>query len=150
VLVVALMFNLVYTSVAQPQLGAEQLAAVLKQSRVNNEKLGITGVLLARRGHFIQALEGEEAAVRRLAATIQKDLRHGDFRVLYEGPTAQRQFPDWAMGFCELPQVDQTQGDPLINGMLAGTVTANTPAEGARLLRAIFRAFAVDRQHRAA
>ncbi|MDP2269556.1 MAG: BLUF domain-containing protein [Archangium sp.] len=144
------MFNLVYTSMAQLLFTPEQLAAVLKQSRVNNKKWGITGVLLVRNGQFIQALEGEEAAVRKLAATIQQDPRHDTFKVLYEGPIEQRHFPDWAMGFCELPQTDETQGESLINRMLAGTVTASSPADGARLLRAIFRAFAVDGRSNAA
>jgi len=79
-----------------------ELLALLGKSRANNEKLGITGIMLYRDGNFIQLLEGEAGDVRALYQKIKRDRRHGGVIVLLEGSVAERDFPDWSMAFRDL------------------------------------------------
>lgn len=101
----AAMHYLVYVSQAVKPMSVADLDAILAQSRANNPALGVTGLLLYRyspdtdSGHFIQCLEGEEAAVRTLYETIARDRRHHTKLVLDRGEAAARMFGDWAMGF---------------------------------------------------
>ena len=53
------MYELVYCSLAKPDLGAADIAAILKTSTENNLRKNITGCLLYYKHEFIQILEGE-------------------------------------------------------------------------------------------
>lgn len=93
------MINLVYVSVSDHPMTDEELRALLEESRENNAKLNVTGMLLYRDGFFIQALEGEEQAVRELYDAIRDDGRHRNIVTVYEEPITERAFSDWSMGF---------------------------------------------------
>jgi hypothetical protein len=72
---------------------------ILEVSRVNNEKDGITGVLLFCNNNFVQCLEGSREAVNKTYARIVRDKRHQnpmivDYRVL-----STRLFSKWSMGY---------------------------------------------------
>ena len=54
----------------------------------------------------MQALEGEEATVRALFATIRADPRHDHVHLLVTLSVAKRQFPQWSMGFKNLDEID--------------------------------------------
>jgi len=92
-------YKLVYVSTAHEALSEAVLAEILDKSRFNNQRAGITGLLLYCEGSIFQLLEGEKEAVERLYNRILKDPRHsGVIRLLTEeGGT--RNFPDWTMGF---------------------------------------------------
>jgi hypothetical protein len=96
---------IVYVSqAARPMSGAE-LEAVLDRSRTNNDRDGITGLLIYRyspdtgSGHFIQMLEGEEDVLSATFGRIAADRRHHSVVVLDRGAIDRRMFRDWAMGF---------------------------------------------------
>ena len=74
------------------------LIALLAARRVKAEKLrlGVTGALIISGDAFVQTLEGDEAVVRDLYATIAADERHDQLTVLEES-TAERAFGRWAM-----------------------------------------------------
>lgn len=93
------MYSVLYTSTAAAPFDTPALEALLSQSREANTRRGITGLLLYRAGRFIQFLEGPEPAVRALLAQIAEDARHENVRVLLDGRTSQRQFPEWTMGY---------------------------------------------------
>jgi len=76
------MIQLVYVSSAVKPFTDQELLGLLEKARENNQKLGITGMLLYKNGDFMQALEGDEQVVLSLADHIAKDLRHGDIRVI--------------------------------------------------------------------
>ena len=78
----------------------------LPHYREKNLRLHITGLLLYRQGEFMQALEGEEATVRALFATIRKDRRHERIHLLTTVAVPRRQFPRWSMGFKNLDEID--------------------------------------------
>ena len=95
-------YFLVYVSAAQTWFSPTELQALLHGSRARNEAAGITGMLLYKDGNFMQALEGDEAAVRALHATIQGDRRHHGLVTVDSGHTEARQFSQWSMGFVDL------------------------------------------------
>jgi len=72
---------------------------ILEVSRVNNERDGITGVLLFCNNNVVQCLEGSREAVNKTYARIVKDKRHQnpllvDYRVI-----STRLFTKWSMGY---------------------------------------------------
>jgi len=96
------MFQLVYSSDDMAGFSPAQLSELLAKSRSNNQKVGITGMLLHQGGKFLQVVEGEEPVVRKLIATIAADPRHGRIEVLHQSISDRRDFPDWSMGFHSL------------------------------------------------
>lgn len=90
---------LVYTSVAAPGLNDDDLDAILAVARRHNASAGITGLLLLRGGMFVQFLEGTAEDIDQLLASIRRDERHTDVKVIIEEPVDRRRFPDWRMGF---------------------------------------------------
>jgi hypothetical protein len=69
----------VYTSTATRDLTDDDLAELLRQCVRNNDRTGLTGLLLHRDGRFMQVLEGPDEAV--------------------QAANTARQFPGWSMGF---------------------------------------------------
>ncbi|SLN51709.1 Sensors of blue-light using FAD [Pseudoruegeria aquimaris] len=68
--------------------------------------------------HFLQYLEGEEPALRRLIARISQDPRHEAVTILSDGRIEVRQLPDWQMGFVDdtrlsLAEMLETSGERL-------------------------------------
>ncbi len=95
-------FSLVYVSSASTLFTRADLEDLLRATRANNERLGVSGALLYRDGSLMQVLEGEETTVRRLYARIEQDRRHRGLIVLLEEEQDERQFPEWSMAFRDL------------------------------------------------
>jgi hypothetical protein len=74
-----------------------ELGTLFSTARSNNKKQQITGALLIYGDWFAQVLEGAEAPVRTLFATIEADPRHENISVLQSGPAGDRVFSRWAM-----------------------------------------------------
>lgn len=91
--------QLVYISAAEHDFTEKELQELLAKARENNSKLDISGMLLFHEGSFIQALEGEKAAVESLYNKIGQDKRHTETRVLFRGEVEERHFETWSMGF---------------------------------------------------
>ena len=100
------MFHLVYASTAVRLYSSNELLDWLYEFRIKNASLGITGLLLYKDASFMQALEGDEDTVRKLYASIRDDKRHRNVNTLLTISVAQRQFPDWRMGFKNLDGLD--------------------------------------------
>jgi hypothetical protein len=97
--------RLVYTSLAQgapPSYNA--LAELLRVSRANNEKLGVTGVLCYAKGVYLQALEGDRDVVSRLYGKICHDRRHKDCQIVVCKSIERRRFGDWSMKLVAVEQ----------------------------------------------
>jgi len=97
-----MLYSLVYVSSATKPFSVDELRALLERARANNTKLDVSGMLLYKDGNFMQVLEGEEATVKALYATIAKDDRHAGAITLLNGPTTARAFGEWSMGFRDL------------------------------------------------
>jgi len=91
--------QLIYTSTAVKDFGELELSHLLLQARRNNERAGVTGMLLYHQRSFLQVIEGEAAALDALFARIGRDERHNRVSALLRQPVPSRQFADWAMGF---------------------------------------------------
>lgn len=123
------MIRLVYLSFATVPFTQADLDDLLRTSRRNNARSGVTGMLLFRDGDFLQVLEGEEAPVRETFDRIEQDPRHDGVRVIDESSVAQREFNDWAMGFRRLGDDDAPGG---FVDFLRGS---DQPGPGARAMR---------------
>jgi hypothetical protein len=77
---------------------AEELGAILRQSKANNPPAGITGVLCCSDDMYLQVLEGGRAAVNRLYNRIVADPRHKDVELLSYQQIGERHFAGWSMG----------------------------------------------------
>lgn len=66
-------------------------------ARRHNGANGITGVLFYENRHFLQAIEGDEPALRDTYGRILQDGRHTNVHKLVDEPAESRAFPDWAM-----------------------------------------------------
>jgi hypothetical protein len=102
------MIDLVYSSVDAVGFSQQNLIDLLKTSRRNNEKAGVTGMLLYHNGNFLQILEGEERSVRRLYKTIMTDPRHRDVMLIGTRKIRERMFDEWEMAFTNLDELDPT------------------------------------------
>ena len=93
-----MLVRLVYASRAVAAVDQEELVAILRKSKTNNPKLGITGVLCFSEGIFLQALEGGRGAVNQLYNRIVADTRHTDVELLHFEEVTERRFAGWSMG----------------------------------------------------
>lgn len=93
-----MLVRLMYASRAVPAVDQEELVAILKKSKVNNAKSGITGALCLSEGVFIQVLEGGRTAVSKLYNRIAGDTRHTDVVLLNFDEIEERRFAGWSMG----------------------------------------------------
>jgi hypothetical protein len=106
-------YQIVYVSSAIDDFDSDDLAELLDQSRQNNQRLGITGILIYEHGRFLQVLEGDEAVVMRLVEKIRDDERHSGFLRLLSREIPKRQFGDWSMAYKRLDEADATIVDGL-------------------------------------
>ena len=100
------LFQIVYVSTASEDFSREALLILLKESVERNRRAGITGLLLYKDGCFMQAIEGDEAAVIALFSRISHDSRHHHVIPLVHEPIEERYFPNSAMAFRDLHTTD--------------------------------------------
>ena len=93
-----MLVRLMYASRAVPAIDQEELISILKKSKANNPKVGVTGVLCYSEGIFMQVLEGGRVAVNLLYNRIASDARHSDVVLLHYEEIAERRFAGWSMG----------------------------------------------------
>ena len=93
------MIQISYISKATKSMSQDDLEGILRTSRENNARLGITGMLLYGNNTFVQILEGEVKAVNELIDRIKRDTRHTDFQVLKKKTIDRREYADWSMDF---------------------------------------------------
>lgn len=96
----------VYASSAVGSLAYQEILDILHDSRENNQRLGITGMLLYKGGNFMQVLEGPEASVGALLQKVERDRRHRGVLHLAKKPIEQRSFTDWSMAFQNLDSLN--------------------------------------------
>jgi len=95
----AAVFTLLYVSELAAG-GAAEIDEICRQSRANNERDRITGVLVFDGQAFCQFVEGSPAAVAALRDRLERDRRHRDMQVLQFGRTPwPRRFTSWRLGY---------------------------------------------------
>lgn len=93
------MKHIVYLSRAVHALTDLDLQTLLDQSRSDNARHGITGILFYSHGNIAQLFEGEAAIADELFERISQDGRHSHVRKLVDRPIAARSFSEWSMAF---------------------------------------------------
>jgi hypothetical protein len=109
------MIQLSYISSVDHPMSTEELVDLLQVCLTNNQRDGVTGMLLYGNETFLQTLEGDEATVDRLYAKILKDPRHGNVKSLTRKSVESRQYSDWSMGFKRIADEDLAHVDGLID-----------------------------------
>lgn len=92
----------------------------------NNHRRNITGALLFTDRYFLQYLEGEAAVVDALYASICRDKRHTNVRLLLRKTIMQRDFSRWSLGVKKLLDNDENQDLLAVLNMIG---QANTVSE---------------------
>jgi hypothetical protein len=88
---------LMYRSLARDAPSAEALHTLLRQCRERNAREGLTGFLVLHQGRFVQWLEGPEAGLQRVWASIERDPRHHQVELLQRARDTHRLFAGWQM-----------------------------------------------------
>jgi hypothetical protein len=126
------LFRAIYVSAASHDLTDGALAAILDVSRRNNAARGVTGALAYHDRAFVQALEGSEAAVEALLATIARDPRHTGVTVCDRARVDERAFGAWSMGWVRSSDLARAGFDP------GAPFLRDSPSE---VVNAMFEAF---------
>ena len=101
------MERIIYISTARVEPSRETLADILRVSRRNNSRDGLTGLLVVGGRRFLQVLEGPRELTDRAYRRIRADDRHFALVELSRKQVRERAFAGWDMG-CE-----QLDGDDL-------------------------------------
>ncbi len=80
-----------------------EVGKILRSSRSNNERAGVTGALLFSAGYFAQVLEGPRSAVEAAYQRIERDPRHAHLAILGKREVQKRVFGDWSMAYVHPP-----------------------------------------------
>lgn len=111
-----------YVSEFAAPMSTQQIDELARKSAQNNERDGITGMLIATGNVFFQLIEGPDDAVDDLYQRIQTDDRHRNVLVLaVEQGELERLCPDWAMAKADLGAIPEAQAEP-ITAMLRAIV----------------------------
>jgi hypothetical protein len=98
------MKSVLYISVADPEVGINEIADLVSHSQSRNSADGITGVMLYNGINFMQLIEGAGPVIDKCYGRIQKDPRHNGVVTLRDGPITVREFPEWAMRYSLVEQ----------------------------------------------
>lgn len=134
------MLQITYISSASPPMAAGMIDDILAVSRRNNQRAGVTGVLVHDGRRFLQVLEGEPDAVWQTIDRIRADQRHRAIVMLNERTVASAEFGPWAMAGNAVrdggPSATLAEA---VDRLVAGVSDPNT--------RALFSSFArIDRR----
>ena len=132
-----MLVRLLYASRIAASVDAAALAAIVRQSKAHNAKAGVTGVLCASGGLFMQVLEGGRGPVNRLYNRIVVDPRHSDVELLLYEEIEERRFAGWSMG-----QVDVSSLNPALLLKYSETAALDPYAVSGRASMALFEELA--------
>lgn len=104
-----MLIQLIYASRAVRPMSEQDLINLLQQSRDRNRRRQITGMLVYKDLTFLQALEGKAQDVEPVWNDIQSDPRHETIILLRFERVAERDFPDWSMGFLNASRQEAIQ-----------------------------------------
>lgn len=124
------MERIIYVSRSQTPPDSAMTADILRSSRRNNRRDGLTGLLFVGGDYFLQVIEGSPDLLDETYRRISADPRHHDLKQLSRTRIDERAFGDWDMG-CE-----HLDDDDLFD--LVEELTGTTPSDD---LRGQFYAF---------
>lgn len=96
--------RIIYTSQASEKFSKRSLLDLLHESRAFNTIDNISGVLMHRKGCFIQVIEGKPEAVDNLFTRLLQDPRHNKVKMIHDSSVESRLFSNWAMGCADFDE----------------------------------------------
>lgn len=87
-------------SVIPPEDSASAIREIVDVAQSRNAVLNVTGALLFTGTHFAQVLEGDDEAIEQLLASICRDPRHTDLRVVDRHAHRVRRYTNWTLAYC--------------------------------------------------
>lgn len=76
-----------------------ELHDLMKQARLKNKRLELTGLLLFDKGVFLQVLEGPTESIDLITLHISEDRRHKNMDIIFTNSSLrEREFANWSMG----------------------------------------------------
>ena len=96
--------RIIYTSQASEKFSKRSLLDLLHESRAFNTIDNISGVLMHRKGCFIQVIEGKSEAVDNLFTRLLQDPRHNKVKMIHDSSVESRLFSNWAMGCADFDE----------------------------------------------
>ncbi len=136
--------SLVYFSTSFGLFDEETIASILQQSRRNNAKVGITGLLLYMNGSIIQVLEGEKEAIEALFKRISRDDRHTHVVCVLNRPVKERLFDRWSMAYETLTTSQFNEVEEIVS--LSKGKESATQKEDSIILKTIKAFYETNRQ----
>jgi hypothetical protein len=109
---------------------------ILRSSRANNKRAGVTGALMFNSGYFAQVLEGPREGVETTFARIERDPRHGHVAILGNVEVEKREFGDWSMAYVQPPS-ERTEADWALTLQKAFLNPPNSQDEVLAMLRCL-------------
>jgi Sensors of blue-light using FAD len=97
------MVSITYVSSAVFPFNEATFLDLVAQCQRNNERLGITGILVYSDGNFMQVIEGADLVTQALYARIELDQRHRAVTPVAEQRIDVREFQGWSMAYNILP-----------------------------------------------
>ena len=133
------LFSLLYVS-GSADLDAGEVDRICRQSQANNQRDGITGLLVFDGAAFCQLVEGPQAAICGLRQRLEREHRHVEMRVLHLGPSPARRFPSWRLGYAfvadpeAIAAVERASSETAIHAFAAamGPLAARESVEASR------------------
>lgn len=98
--------RILYSSKTHDRLSETDLTKLLHQSRENNQRTEIHGILCYNHSDFIQVLEGPETTVIKLYQKILNDDRHHDCKLINICLSNKYIFNSWSMGYIDISHGD--------------------------------------------
>jgi hypothetical protein len=123
------MLQLAYISSARQEVDAALLDDILTVSRRNNERVGVSGLLVSGGRRFLQVLEGPDAAVLATYARIQADPRHRGFVMLSSTHVPERAFGKWSMAHRAQGSGDADGLEAMVTSLVAKIADPNLRAQ---------------------
>lgn len=129
---------LLYVSQATDSLSDEAQAGLREKAMLYSQKENVTGVLVYRKGFFMQYIEGQETELLDLFQKLRGTPRHFNVRVLSRGVLDQRLFNNWSVRW-----VSQDDSGPSSQSLidLFETVLSPRGGPGSNEISAILRRF---------
>ena len=109
------MIQLSYISSVANSMSTGELVGLLQKCLANNQRDGVTGMLLYGNDTFLQTLEGDEPVVDGLYDKIRQDPRHDNVKSLTRKTIESRQYAEWNMGFRRMSDEELTHVGGLID-----------------------------------
>lgn len=115
-----MLVSIVYMSRAVEEFDDAAMTALLREARLHNEALGVSGLLVAKGGRFMQLLEGPAWSVDDRFSVISKDPRHHEVTSLIREDIESRRFDGWSMAYRGLDD-DDLAAEAGFSPFLSGT-----------------------------